>query len=149
MIRPSSAPAVLRRRQPETATLRGRRIRRLSSWRPAANAMITLLFLATTLSAEEETTDSASSFDDPASKKDLELRQISEATATTARNGLNTNATLAQGRRKLYRLHVSEAGGPCDRNPLWEKQLNPATYKFGCPEIEVSACVSMPTSSLK
>ncbi|CAN0104628.1 unnamed protein product, partial [Ectocarpus sp. 8 AP-2014] len=136
MIRPSSAPAVLQRRRPKTANLNGRRIRRRFSLRPAANAMINLLLVAATVSAGEETTDSVSSFDDPASTKDLELRRIPEGTATTARIGLNATTTLAQGRRKLYRLHVSEAGEPCDRNPLWEKQPNPANYKFGCQEIE-------------
>ncbi|CAN0150732.1 unnamed protein product [Ectocarpus sp. 4 AP-2014] len=136
MIRPSSAPAVLRRRRPKTANLNCRRIRRRCSLRPAANAMINLLLVAATVSAREETTDSVSSFDDPASKNGLELRRMPEGTATTARIGLNATTTLEQGRRKLYRLHVSEAGEPCDRNPLWEKQPNPAKYKFGCQEIE-------------
>ncbi|CBJ30240.1 serine/threonine protein kinase [Ectocarpus siliculosus] len=98
--------------------------------------MINLLLVAANVSAGEETMDSVSPFDDPASKKDLELRRIPEGTATTARIGLHANTTLAQGRRKLYHLHVSEAGEPCDRNPLWEKQPNPANYKFGCQEIE-------------
>ncbi|CAM9874359.1 unnamed protein product, partial [Ectocarpus fasciculatus] len=136
MIRPSSAPAVLRRRQPNAANLNDLRIRRRLSLRPAANAMITLLLLAATVSAGEERTDNVSSFDDPASKKDLELRRISEGTATTARNGLSTTTTLAQGRRKLYHLDFSQAGEPCDRNPLWNKQLNPANFRFGCQEIE-------------
>ncbi|CAM9758446.1 unnamed protein product, partial [Ectocarpus sp. 6 AP-2014] len=136
MIRPSSAPAVLRRRRPKTANLNRRRIRRRFSLRPAANAMINLLLVAAKVSAGEETMDSVSPFDDPASKKDLELGRIPEGTATTARIELHANTTLAQGRRKLYRLHVSEAGEPCDRNPLWEKRPNPANYKFGCQEIE-------------
>ncbi|CAB1104277.1 unnamed protein product [Ectocarpus sp. CCAP 1310/34] len=146
MIRPSSAPAVLRRRRPKTANLNGRRIRRRFSLRPVANAMINLLLVAATMSAGEETTDSVSSFDDPASKKNSELRRILEGTATTARIRLNAATTLAQGRRKLYHLHVSEAGEPCDRNPLWEKQPNPVNYKFGCQDIEVSASGLMPTS---
>ncbi|CAM9653282.1 unnamed protein product, partial [Ectocarpus sp. 13 AM-2016] len=64
MIRPSSGPAVLRRRRPKTANLNGRRMRRRFSLRPAANAMINLLLVAATMSAGEETKHSVASFHD-------------------------------------------------------------------------------------
>lgn len=105
--------------------------------------MITLLLLVTTVSATAVLAGTVSSLDETTADKDWKARRIPEA---TARDGFNTTSTPEEeGRRKLYHRDVNNAGEPCDRNPLWERMVTPANYKFGCKEIEVSTCGKIPT----
>ncbi|CAM9248915.1 unnamed protein product, partial [Ectocarpus sp. 6 AP-2014] len=134
MIGPSSAPAAFPRRQPKPASVDDRRIRRRFFSLPAVNAMITLFLLATTASAGAGLAETVSSLDETMSNKDWRTRRISKP---TAHDGFNTTSTPEEeGRRRLFPFDVNNAGEPCDRNPLWERMVNQANYKFGCKEIE-------------
>ena len=48
----------------------------------------------------------------------------------------NTTTTSARSRR-LYHVDVTETGEPCVRNELLDRIVDPATYEFGCRDIEV------------
>ncbi|CAM9560306.1 unnamed protein product, partial [Ectocarpus sp. 12 AP-2014] len=134
MTGPSSAPLAFPRRDPKPANVDDRRIRRRFFSLPAVNAMITLFLLATTASAGAGLAETVSSLDETTSNKDWRTRRVSEP---TAHDGFNTTSTPEEeGRRKLYHIDVNNAGEPCERNPLWERMVNPANYKFGCQEIE-------------
>ncbi|CAM9722239.1 unnamed protein product [Ectocarpus fasciculatus] len=134
MIGPSSAPAVFPRRQPNTANVSDRRIRRHVSWLPGVSTMMALLLLATTVSAGAGLADTVSSLNETTSNKDWKTRRMSEA---TARDRINMTSTPEEkDRRELYHIDINNSGEPCDRNPLWEKMVNPANYRFGCKEIE-------------
>lgn len=39
--------------------------------------------------------------------------------------------------RVLYHVDVTEDGEPCVRNELLDRTVNPASYEFGCRDIEV------------
>ncbi|CAB1101137.1 unnamed protein product [Ectocarpus sp. CCAP 1310/34] len=135
MIGPSSATtAAFPRRQPKPANVDDRRIRRRFFALPTVNAMITLFLVVTTASAGAGLADTVSSLDETTSNKDRRTRRTSEP---TAHDEFNTTSTPEEeGRRKLYRIDANNAGESCDRNPLWERMVNPANYKFGCKEIE-------------
>lgn len=40
-------------------------------------------------------------------------------------------------RRELYHIDVTEAGQPCLQSPLWNTEVDPLNYEFGCTDIEV------------
>lgn len=48
----------------------------------------------------------------------------------------NTNTT-SSGSRQLYHVDVTESGEPCVHNGLLDRVVDPATYEFGCRDIEV------------
>eukprot|EP00752_Nemacystus_decipiens_P013824 g12273.t1 len=47
----------------------------------------------------------------------------------------STNTTSSRSRR-LYHVDVTETGEPCARNELLDRVVDPATYEFGCRDIE-------------
>ena len=54
---------------------------------------------------------------------------------------LDNSTSVRHGRRVASHHHayvpVNERGRPCAPSPLWDREVNPANYEFGCREIDV------------
>lgn len=47
------------------------------------------------------------------------------------------NSTTRNRNRRLYHYDVTKEGVPCKRNPLLDREVDPANYEFGCGDIKV------------
>ncbi|CAM9852018.1 unnamed protein product [Ectocarpus sp. 12 AP-2014] len=109
---------------------------------PAALVILVVFCIFSALSrgnATEATETAYFSDEERAFTVDFKRRRTTHqqpAIAQTPRNASSFNInTIKRGRRELLGVNVDDMGEKCGRNPLHERIVDPAEYKYGCTDI--------------